>query len=477
MKLPFDESLLEGLHPSPEGGRACYGYVNCLLMKMYIQPHPEWDLSDLIVLGLSKNHQAKWYFMIKDPKKFYSYLNKFLEDQSQLKSFEDFIKNTSQSFIKEVKSKEIPDLSIKQLSNLISSYYNHFLQIVRAAGLARWIDRALIIELKNISDRRALGNEGTSILSVSERKTFSVQEHLALLNLANKASKLEKKDLKKELEKIKDNFSWSTLGYYNESPKDLKSYEEELKSLTKNNPKKLLKEFISKAEEGLQKRKEAIKKLSTKEREMADLAASLTYLKDYYKSSINEMEYYAEPFFLEIVKRTGKNIDFIKDLLPEETISLLSGKKIDTKIVEDRTKSSISISVHDIHSVLSGKEADYFEKKYLIFSSSDVKEFRGRVACKGFVKGHAKIILSPADFGKFNKGDIIVAPNTSPDYVPLMKKAAAIIAEEGGLTAHASVVSRELGVPCIVGITRASTIFKDNEMLEVDANKGIIKRI
>ena len=67
--------------------------------------------------------------------------------------------------------------------------------------------------------------------------------------------------------------------------------------------------------------------------------------------------------------------------------------------------------------------------------------------------------------------------NTCPNFVPLMKLANAIIAEEGGLTAHVSVVSREFNIPCIVGIQTATKVFKDGDIVEVDAKKGVVRRI
>ena len=71
--------------------------------------------------------------------------------------------------------------------------------------------------------------------------------------------------------------------------------------------------------------------------------------------------------------------------------------------------------------------------------------------------------------------EILVSPMTVPDYLPAMKKAKAIITDEGGITCHAAIVSRELGIPCIVGTKIATQVLKDGDRVEVDANKGIVK--
>ena len=75
----------------------------------------------------------------------------------------------------------------------------------------------------------------------------------------------------------------------------------------------------------------------------------------------------------------------------------------------------------------------------------------------------------------FKDGDILVAPETAPDYVPAMKKAAAVVTEVGGITSHAAIVSRELGIPCIIGTKIATKVLKDGMEVEVNTETGIIK--
>ncbi|HLC48700.1 MAG TPA: PEP-utilizing enzyme, partial [Candidatus Norongarragalinales archaeon] len=84
-------------------------------------------------------------------------------------------------------------------------------------------------------------------------------------------------------------------------------------------------------------------------------------------------------------------------------------------------------------------------------------------------------ILTPSDLPKMGEGDILVAQATNPDVVPAMKKAAAIVTNTGGITCHAAIVSRELGIPCIVGTKIATDVLKDGMVVEVDATKGIVK--
>ena len=131
--------------------------------------------------------------------------------------------------------------------------------------------------------------------------------------------------------------------------------------------------------------------------------------------------------------------------------------------------------------LLSRKEIDLFlplvEK--IIFKpkeeTSVVKEIRGIIANKGIVQGIVKVILSSSDFDKFKDGDIIVTTMTSVDFVPLMKRASAYITDEGGITSHAAIVSRELNKPCIIGTKIATKVLKDGDLVEVDANEGVVR--
>jgi pyruvate, water dikinase len=97
---------------------------------------------------------------------------------------------------------------------------------------------------------------------------------------------------------------------------------------------------------------------------------------------------------------------------------------------------------------------------------------KGEGASPGIVSGYAKVLKSAREIGKISKGDVLVAEMTTPDFVPAMKKAVAIVTDKGGQTSHAAIVSRELGVPCVVGCKEASKLIKSGIVITVDASKG-----
>ena len=102
---------------------------------------------------------------------------------------------------------------------------------------------------------------------------------------------------------------------------------------------------------------------------------------------------------------------------------------------------------------------------------------KGDIANKGKVSGVAKVISSYDDVKKVSNGDIIVASMTTPDYVAAMEKAVGFVTDEGGITCHAAIISREFSIPCIVGTVNATKIIHDGDVIELDAYKGIVKII
>jgi len=96
----------------------------------------------------------------------------------------------------------------------------------------------------------------------------------------------------------------------------------------------------------------------------------------------------------------------------------------------------------------------------------------GSPASPGIASGPVKIVPDPSQIDKVLDGDVLVAQMTTPDFVPAMKRAAAIVTDRGGRTAHAAIVSRELGIPCIVGSEKATSILKDGQIITVDGGKG-----
>jgi phosphohistidine swiveling domain-containing protein len=128
-------------------------------------------------------------------------------------------------------------------------------------------------------------------------------------------------------------------------------------------------------------------------------------------------------------------------------------------------------------------ETWYGERPYKLLHTAfykqpdQVQEFVGQIASRGYAKGVVKIVKGIHDMNKIKVGDILVSPSTRPELVIAMQKCAAIVTDHGGITSHAAIISREFGIPCIVGTDNATQVLQDGDMVEVDANEGIVRKI
>jgi phosphohistidine swiveling domain-containing protein len=124
-----------------------------------------------------------------------------------------------------------------------------------------------------------------------------------------------------------------------------------------------------------------------------------------------------------------------------------------------------------------GKDAAFFRHPVLHDTYGRFKKLKGVVAMGGVARGKAKIVRTVHEIGKIKRGDILFAPTTAPSYIMGMRKAIAFVTDEGGITSHAAIVSREMKKPCVIGTKIATKVFKDGDLVEVDANKGIVTKI
>lgn len=102
-------------------------------------------------------------------------------------------------------------------------------------------------------------------------------------------------------------------------------------------------------------------------------------------------------------------------------------------------------------------------------------KLKGAVGSPGVAKGVVKVVEGIQDIGRFKEGDVLVTKMTEPAMVIMMNKAAAIVTDVGGITCHAAIVSRELGIPCVVATKIATKDLKDGFMVRVDGDKGEVE--
>ncbi len=221
----------------------------------------------------------------------------------------------------------------------------------------------------------------------------------------------------------------------------------------------------------IQKINEVKKLLPIKLKREFNLISALLYLyNDRKKQVCNRVNIYIRKIFE--CKYPGISTAKLRkfyQLTKDEIIKVLAGEnKYDIERVNKKWAYFI------LNEKITKAPEEYFK---LIEVSKNIKELKGIPASSGKAVGTVDIILNISHIFKFKKDDILVAPFTNVNYLPIMGKAKAILTESGGLTSHAAIVSRELKKPCIVGIKNLISALKDGDEVEVDADKGVVKII
>jgi len=292
---------------------------------------------------------------------------------------------------------------------------------------------------------------------------------------------LENPVLKKLIKKYLKNYFWAKTDFYEaieitpsliieDSKKEIKT--------PKNKLKKEIEEIVKSFEKIKEKKKKLIKKLKLNREDMEriNLAREFIYWIDKRKLMMMKIIYYWLSMLREISKKVNINYENISLYSPKEVEVLLSkGKEVDKEILDLRKKNCFIVFEKE-------KEGCFFygeEAKEMLelATKTDVTGIKGTVASSGEgrkIVGIAKIITDPLN-EPFEKGEILVTSMTRVEFVPLMRKAKAIITDEGGLACHAAIVSRELNVPAIIGTKVATRVLKSGDLVEVDVNRGIVK--
>ena len=169
--------------------------------------------------------------------------------------------------------------------------------------------------------------------------------------------------------------------------------------------------------------------------------------------------------FEEFIIKFSKRNDLIKYCSMDELEIFLEKNELPNEL-EKRKK---SLMIHDINKkiIRTGGEVDKFEKNLY----SKLRFLRGNIAYPGKIKGKARIVLDPSVVDKFDKGNILITQMTRPDFLPLMKKASAIVTDAGGQLCHAAIVAREMKKCCIIDTNIATKFFSDGDIVRINGNK------
>jgi len=404
--------------------------------------------------------------------------NKIISKDKETKKYYDIWLEKMKKLVKYQEDiKDLEKLDDKEFSRLFDEWYDSYNEF--------WV-YGLIPEVANFGAEIILKEKLLEInkenfiemfesLSAPEDLSFyQIEEHDLL-----KLKQIKDKSLfEKKLEEHQEKYYWLRNSYGHSEILPVSYFKEELSKFTETQAKNKIKEIEEFPEKTKQKKREIIKKYKIP-KDVEDIARKLSFSiwwQDFRKKFIFIAIAGIERFVTEASKRLNISKEELYQYTLKEFLDLLkSGKKIED--VLDRKKGCMEYYHEDRYMErYKTEKANEIIKPFLeIEVDENLKEIKGLPVSRGKAKGKVKIILSPLKMTKMNFGDILVAPMTSPDFIVAMKKSAGIITDEGGMTSHAAIVSREMKKPCIVGTKIATKILKDNDEVELDADKGIVK--
>lgn len=431
---------------------------------------PKTSLKQVVVPGIG--HNTIFYIDSKSWIQLVEGLNKkYTSNIKNLKAYEKQFLVDGNNYLKT--TQKIAKTNFNKLSNrkILSLFLDHQDKKNRYSVFA-W--SAFILN-------NYIADKATKILDVYIKKykredekqniydsLFAPEKRAAVLQLQDKVEKYKGKLTKTQFKNLYNRFKWLSCLDIQNNPWTEKEFKKHItlfsSPLKKQIPfLRIIKEF----------------KFNKKDLEYLRMAKRFVYIKDARDDFRRESVYYARNLFEEIGKRMGIPTADTTFLQEQKIINFLLGKKIDFTIVEKRKKGFIVyIDNHKKLVCLQGSQIkDALRLLKLQIEKEKHTELVGRVASKGPAKGVVAIVLGVKDLHKVKIGNILVAVTTHPDYVPVMKKAAAIITDEGGITSHAAIVSREFGIPCIVGCKNATQLLKDGDLIEINAIDGKIIKL
>ncbi|MFA6918513.1 MAG: PEP-utilizing enzyme [Patescibacteria group bacterium] len=367
----------------------------------------------------------------------------------------------------------------KKLAKILSEYrqaildYTIFYQLTFFEGAIMRIARSVVES--NIKPGQEF-EELFGLISVADRLTEAEYEQDDFLRVIM----TEDKDRVNMAEAHAKRYGWLSVRYFMGDPWTKENVLKRLKGTDRRKAKKELEDRLRHRVEREDKINKAIRSFSKNDKQVIKLIRKIVYLRTQRGDFYHESASHVRPLLSRVAEELGITYLRLVNLSPTEAVDALLGKFDYKKHVEARANNFLIY--HDINNgneVLEGKEVDdYLEThSFLKMNTENVSEFVGKIGYKGKIKGVAKILKTNEDMSKVKKGEVVITAMTTANLLPALEKASAFVTDEGGITCHAAIIAREMRKPCIIGTKIATMVLKDGDLIEVDANKGIVKII
>jgi phosphohistidine swiveling domain-containing protein len=463
---------------------------NTPLWESLIQAGGALSLEDIGFKNPMKDLYALDYDKYSADEDFKKLKEQFIEACKNNSNFlTDFFKNLENkceefdNFVLENEENNWGELSDKDLGAIYDKFTNYSLEILAflwpPLGPEEWIIEKISSEVSKHIDPVTQYDEhqkAVELLISSEVPSLIQEREFEILKLAVEVQEKDKlSEFKEQIKVIHRKYAWISDHSLKFEYESYEHFENEVLQAIEDNPGDKLAKIEFGKEAKKKKKAELLKKLNLGEdiENYIFQASHLPHWRFLRTERTVEASYLLNGMFEELQKRMGVN-----PLLAYywEVGLFLEGKDIDKEKILVR-KDGYGLIISNDHIA----DLDIDSRKTLkdgIESKIELgKVIKGSVACRGLVKGKVRVLNSVKELSKFQDGEILVTSMTTPEFVPIMKMAAAIVTDEGGISCHAAIVSRELKIPCIIGTKTATKALKTGDEVKVDADNGIVKII
>jgi phosphohistidine swiveling domain-containing protein len=405
--------------------------------------------------------------IIKDETFAKTVLKGFYKSESEMKEFCRWAENTN---LKKLDRNELSS-KLKQFTELYTNLIINGWLPLASEGFNGSFTELLKRHIRDKTGDAEKANRYFVIMTTPDKKSKRQEAEEELVRLANSRKKSGNNDtgMKDFIEKFLQRFRWITFDY--EGP--AMGYVDVIKRINELS--------------NLRPEKKAMADRKRIEAEI-DLPGDMLYNRlfltirefMYIKNLSQEIQFHAhyclEKILLEISSRTGIGLELVRSIALEEIIDALEGNTVDRRTLINRRRHCVFVFRRGIYEIITGEKNI---RKFLNESlEKEIIEPRvkitGQTACSGYAIGKVRIIQTVDDMANMLKGDILVSSKTSPNLLPAIRKAAAIVTDYGGITCHAAIISREYSIPCVIGTVKATKILRNSDVVSVDADKGVV---
>lgn len=394
------------------------------------------------------------------------------------KYFNSFITESEKDFNKMIELVDDQYLQNADWQSSLKTFFRRYEEIWCPWFLAFFVGDFLEIEIKKLAKQTGLDENEVLLSITSKKKNYSTQSKIDILQIKSfvsennlddllltkdiKVIRSKNKRLAAQIEYFIKKYEWIGTHHFWGNPLTYEKFFDELVDISPKSHDKAIE-----------------KKFPMELQYLLNLAGDCAWMRLQAAETSALTAYAFRPILNKAAKSMDLNYEEMIWLTQNEITEGIKGNlTVSKNEINDRMKAYGALLTPHKNTVFTGNLLEQLLQKFIPKSQNEsIKIIKGVTASKGYIKGVVKIVYIPHHIQDFNKGAILVAPETTPDYLPLMKISGAIITDKGGITSHAAIVSRELKKPCIIGTKIATQVLQDGDLIEVNANEGIIRII